>query len=145
MLRVGLVEARILVQTVVARADRRGATMTTTSPDQPIVILVQLFIHPGRAAEFRRFETAAARIMQRHGGRIERVIRPTGPARESGLPHEIHLVSFDTGAGFEAYRADSELLALAPLRESAIARTEVTVGTDGEPYPVPSESTGVGR
>ena len=40
-----------------------------------------------------------------------------------------------SAAGFEAYRADPELLALAPLRESAIARTEVIVGTDGEPYP----------
>ena len=29
---------------------------------------------------------------------------------------------------------DPELRALAPLRESAIARTEVTVGIDGEPY-----------
>ncbi len=108
--------------------------MTTTSPDQPLVLLVQLFIHPGRGTELRRFETAAARIMRRHGGRIERVIRPTGPARDGGLPHEIHLVSFESGAGFEAYRADPELLALAPLRESAIARTEVTLGTDGEPY-----------
>jgi hypothetical protein len=108
--------------------------MTTPDRAQPIVLLVELFIHPGRAAEFRQFETAAARIMRRHGGRIDRVIRPTGPPRDRALPHEIHVVSFDTSAGFEAYRADPELLALAPLRESAIARTEVTMGTDGEPY-----------
>jgi hypothetical protein len=43
-------------------------------------------------------------------------------------------VSFASPAAFEAYRADPELRALAPLRESAIARTEVTVGVDGEPY-----------
>jgi hypothetical protein len=119
--------------------------MTTTDQHQPLVILVQLFIHPGKAAEFRRFETEAARIMRRHGGRIDRVIRPTGPARDGSLPHEIHLVSFTTSAGFEAYRADPELRALTPLRESAIARTEVIVGADGEPYPVSSESTGAGR
>jgi hypothetical protein len=108
--------------------------MTTPDRHQPIVLLVELFIHPGRAAEFRRFETAAARIMRRHGGRIDRVIRPTGPARDGTLPQEIHLVSFTTSAGYEAYRTDPELRALAPLRESAIARTEVTVGTEGEPY-----------
>jgi hypothetical protein len=62
------------------------------------------------------------------------VIQPTGRAHGALLPHEIHLVSFDSAAGFEAYRADPELLALAPLRESAIARTEVTVGIDAEPY-----------
>jgi hypothetical protein len=110
--------------------------MTTTRGDQAIVLLVELFVRPGRVAEFRRFETAAARIMQRHGGRIDRVIRPTGPARgHDALPYEIHLVSFASAAGLEAYRADPELQALAPLRESAIARTEVTVGSDGEPYP----------
>jgi hypothetical protein len=53
--------------------------MTPTGADQPIVLLVELYVHPGRAAEFRRFETAAARIMRRHGGRIDRVIRPLGP------------------------------------------------------------------
>jgi len=109
--------------------------MATMDADRAIVLLVQLFIHPGRATELRRFETEAARIMRRHGGRIDRVIRPTDPARGDALPHEIHLVSFASAAGFEAYRADPELLALAPLRESAIARTEVTVGTDVEPYP----------
>jgi hypothetical protein len=112
--------------------------MTTTDAGteagRPIVLLVQLFIHPGRAAEFRRFETEAARIMRRHGGRIDRVIRPTGPVRNDPLPHEIHLVSFVSRTGLEAYRADPELAALGSLRESAIARTEVLVGTDGERY-----------
>ena len=109
--------------------------MTTTGGDRAIVLLVELFVHPGRVAEFRRFETEAARIMRRRCGRIERVIRPTDPARGDALPHEIHLVSFPSAAGLEAYRTDPKLRALAPLRESAIARTEVTVGTDGEPYP----------
>ena len=109
--------------------------MTASDSDRPIVLLVQLFIHPGRAVEFQRFETEAARIMRRHGGRIDRVIRPTGPARTDALPHEVHVVSFRSAAGFEAYRVDPELKALGTLRESAIARTEVLVGTDGEPYP----------
>jgi hypothetical protein len=110
--------------------------MTGLDADRPIVLLVQLFIHPGRAAELRRFETEAARIMRRHGGRIDRVIRPTGPARTDLLPHEVHVVSFTSAAGFDAYRTDPELKALGHLRDSAIARTEVLVGTDGEPYPV---------
>jgi hypothetical protein len=109
--------------------------MTASDSDRPILLLVQLFVHPGRATEFRRFETEAARIMRRHGGRIERVIRPTGPAAADALPHEVHLVSFGSAAGVEAYRADPELKALGALRESAIARTDVLVGVDGEPYP----------
>ena len=109
--------------------------MTTMAGDHGIVLLVELFVHPGRIVEFRRFESEASRIMRRHGGRIDRVIRPTGPARGDDLPHEIHLVSFASAAGLEAYRADPDLLALAPLRASAIARTEITRGVDGELYP----------
>lgn len=105
----------------------------TTTGGPAIVLLAKLFVHPGRIAEFRRFETEAARIMRRHGGRIERVIRPTGPGDD--LPHEIHVVSFTSAAGFEAYRADPELAGLGALRASAIARTEVTMGTAGDPYP----------
>ena len=56
--------------------------MTTTGNDGGIVLLVELFVHPGRGAEFRRFETEAARIMRRHGGRIDRVIKPTAAAPE---------------------------------------------------------------
>jgi hypothetical protein len=47
----------------------------------------------------------------------------------------VHLVSFRSAAGLEAYRADPELRALDALRESAIARTDVLVGVEGEPYP----------
>jgi hypothetical protein len=112
--------------------------MTATDGDQAIVLLVQLFIHPGREAEFHRFETAAAGIMRRHGGRIDRVIRPTGGAGA----HEIHVVSFASAAGLEAYRVDPELAALAPLRAAAIARTEVIAGIDAEPYPAGSDGPG---
>jgi hypothetical protein len=35
---------------------------------------------------------------------------------------------------FTAYRGDSELARLAPLRQIAIARTEVIIAEEGEPY-----------
>jgi hypothetical protein len=106
----------------------------TTDGGRPIVLLVELFVRPGREADFHRFETAVARVMRLHRGRNDRVIRPTGPRRADALPHEIQLVLFASAVDLEASRADPELRALAPLRESAIARTEVTMATDGEPY-----------
>ncbi len=107
--------------------------------NSPILLLVRLFIHPGREAEFRQFETAAARIMAGYGGRIERVIRPltlltSGSLTDEPLPHEIHLVSFPSMAQFEAYRKDETLAELAPLRQVAIVRTEITLGEEGEAY-----------
>ena len=60
----------------------------TTGDNRAIGLLVELFVHPGRVAEFRRLK---------------------------------------------AYRADRGLVALAPLRKSAIARTAVRVGIDAQP------------
>lgn len=99
-----------------------------------VVLVASLFIHPGREAEFRQFETEAARIMKKYGGRIERVIHPTASPSSDLLPHEIHLVSFPSRERFEAYRADQDLAAFAVLRQAAIARTDVIIGDEGEPY-----------
>jgi len=99
-----------------------------------VVLVVSLFIHSGREAEFRQFETEAARIMKRYGGQIERVIRPTISAQAGVTPHEIHLVSFPSMERVDAYRGDAELGKLASLRQTAIARTEVIIGEEGESY-----------
>jgi hypothetical protein len=110
--------------------------MQTPEPEdqQPVLIVAALFVHAGREAEFRQFETSAARIMWTYGGRIERVIRPTVTSPGSPVPYEIHLVSFPSLERFEQYRADPRLGALAALRETAIARTEITIGYAEEPY-----------
>ena len=98
------------------------------------MLIASLFIHPGREAEFHQFETAAARIMKKYGGRVERVIRPTMSSASDALPYEVHVVTFPNREQFEAYRADSELTSFAELRQTAIARTDVLIGEDGEPY-----------
>lgn len=36
--------------------------MTTTGDNRAIVLLVELFVHPGQVAKFRRFEAAAPSI-----------------------------------------------------------------------------------
>lgn len=99
-----------------------------------VVLVVSLYVRPGQEGAFRAFESAAARIMGRYGGRIERVIRPVEMTPVGELPHEVHLVSFPDGAAFAAYRADAELAGLAALRQMAIARTEILIGHEGEPY-----------
>ena len=99
-----------------------------------IILLAKLFVHPGREVEFRQFETQAAQIMRKYGGRIERVIRPTSAASGDALPHEIHLVSFPSMERFESYRGDADLAQLGSLRQAAIAKTEIVIGEEGEPY-----------
>jgi hypothetical protein len=102
--------------------------------DSTVVLVVSLFIHPGREIEFRQFETEAAHIMKKYEGKIERVIRPTVSGQRNSAPHEIHIVSFPSMAQFDAYRGDTELARLAPLRQVALARTEVIIGEEGEAY-----------
>ena len=99
-----------------------------------VVIVVSLFIHPGQEVPFRQFEAHAAQIMRHYGGRIERVIRPLVSLHGGALPHEIHIASFPSLERFEAYRGDERLAELAPLRQAAIVKTEITIGHEGEPY-----------
>jgi hypothetical protein len=102
--------------------------------DNRLILLVSLFIHPGQEGTFREFESVAARIMGRYGGRIERVIRPGRVVPEGEVPHEVHLASFPDETAFATYRADAELAGLAALRQAAIARTVFLFGVEGEPY-----------
>ena len=57
-----------------------------------VVLVAALYMNPGRRAEFDEFETAAARIMRRYGGVIERRMG-MAPADEN-QPDEVHVVVF---------------------------------------------------
>lgn len=47
---------------------------------------------------------------------------------------DVHVVRFPDAEALTAYRADPRLRDLAPVRERAIAHTEVLVGEDGPDY-----------
>ena len=97
-----------------------------------MTLVAILTVRRDRRGEFHRFEFAAAAIMARHGGAIERTVAVDDPAAEHY--REVHLVTFPGAAAFAAYRADPELAELAQLRETAIVSTEVLLGEDGPTY-----------
>lgn len=100
-----------------------------------MLVVAILTVRRDRADELLRFETAAAKIMARHGGAIERaVVLDATPADDAGTFRELHLVRFRDEAALRAYRADPELAALAPLRDAAIAATQLWTGVDGPRY-----------
>ncbi len=94
-----------------------------------LTLVVALHMHPGREAEFERFESAASAIMGRHGGAIERRIA-IDPDGDTGRPHEVHIVKFPDRAAFDRYRADPDLAPLAALRTRAVRDTVVWFGAD---------------
>jgi uncharacterized protein (DUF1330 family) len=102
---------------------------------ESLEIVASLWIHPDRVAEFEAYEKKAARIMQRHEGAIQKVIRVTNANSPSNAqPFEVHVLSFPSLEAFQAYRSDSELAALAEERNAAISRTEVLLGEPGPAY-----------
>lgn len=75
------------------------------------------------------------RIARRHGRCVEHAIRPArGASPDAELPFEVHVLRFPDRAAFDAYRADADLLALAPERAAVIARTSLLIGVDGPWY-----------
>jgi len=98
-----------------------------------LTLVVALHVHPGREAEFERFERAASAIMRRHGGAIERRIA-VDPGEDAARPHEVHVVTFPDRAAFDCYRADPDLAPLAALRAQAIRDTVVWIGADRAPF-----------
>jgi len=95
----------------------------------PITLVIALFVHPNRNAEFESFETQAAEIMSRVGGRIERRIACSAKDDPSA-PDEVHVVTFPDVNSYNRYRESSEIKALASLRAVAIRKTVVWRGTE---------------
>ncbi len=98
-----------------------------------LTLVVLLFVDPERKGDFERFESAAARAMNRYGGRLER--RISFPSSDGATePHEMHVVTFPDRQSFARYRDDPDLRALASVRENAIRRTVVWEGVDVAPF-----------
>jgi antibiotic biosynthesis monooxygenase (ABM) superfamily enzyme len=103
--------------------------MNTPITEMPITLVVALFICPNRHADFESFETQAAEIMSRVGGRIERRIA-CSTEDDPSEPDEVHIVTFPDLDSYNRYRVSAELQALASLRASAIRKTVVWRGVD---------------
>jgi catechol 2,3-dioxygenase-like lactoylglutathione lyase family enzyme/uncharacterized protein (DUF1330 family) len=96
-----------------------------------LTLVVMLHVDPDAIAAFEEYETRAAPLLSRHGGRLESRIH-CSPA--PGAPHEVHVVSFPDAAAFDAYRADPEYAALAEERSRVIRATTVIAGSEAPPF-----------
>ncbi|MBI1361374.1 MAG: hypothetical protein GC155_13940 [Alphaproteobacteria bacterium] len=99
------------------------------------VRVVTLWVHPGQEAAFEAFEREAARLMAGYGGRIDHAVRlnPSSQGEEAGA-YELHVVSFPDRKAFDAYGADSAVVALRKGRDRIIARTETLEDRETDPY-----------
>lgn len=135
-----------------------------------MLLVALITVEPGKLEEFRKYEHAAAQIMARYNGVIERAIALPGavtlpkasvpkpkrggimgaledvageidrgvekllhPSDKPGY-RELHILRFPDEAAFDAYRADSELVALASERAKFIVATEIWRAEEGPRY-----------
>lgn len=98
-----------------------------------MLYLTQLiYVKAGQEETFHRFEAGAIPILEAYNGQLLARFRPTNDAWIAGAypkPYEVHLVSFDTRADFEAFAKDENRKSLLPLKESSIDRTILIEGT----------------
>jgi uncharacterized protein (DUF1330 family) len=97
-----------------------------------MTIVAILTVRRAALDRFRAYEKAAARIMTRHGGGIERTIVVDDGAGDT--LREVHVVGFPSVAAWNAYRADPALAALAADRAAAVVATELLIGEAGPDY-----------
>ncbi|MEV4351211.1 hypothetical protein AB0J83_42680 [Actinoplanes sp. NPDC049596] len=74
--------------------------------NEDLLLIAVVDMAPGHAEEGRAYEDAVLALLGRHGGVLERrFFQPDGAA-------EVHVIRFAGRAGYEAFMADPERLAL---------------------------------
>ena len=89
-----------------------------------VYLTVLLTIREGMMREFEAFEREVKPILERYGGRFERVIR-LGDDQDVD---EVHWVSFDSAESLHLYLISPESKKLAEKRKRIIEKTTVYSG-----------------
>ena len=87
-----------------------------------VTLLVQLWAVPGQEQLLVEYENQVLPRLAPHGAKILQRVRAIDA---TDGPLEAHLLEFPSEDALDAYMADPERVALADLRERAIARTEL--------------------
>jgi uncharacterized protein (DUF1330 family) len=99
----------------------------------PMTLVAILTVRKAATDTFRAFEMCAAKVMAKHGGKIERTVAVV-PDPSAEVIKEIHVVTFPSEAAFSAYRNDEQLAEVAHLRDQSVVHTELFAGEDGPNY-----------
>jgi enamine deaminase RidA (YjgF/YER057c/UK114 family) len=127
-----LVAEPVIAEPVIAERVITGPVITepVAAPRLQLALVVDL---PADAvAPFAAYERRVLPLLARHGGRLDRRLR-TADGRT-----EIHLLSFADRAGYDAYAADPDRAAAAPLLDGLDVRRRVLEVTDADPGETPA-------
>ena len=104
------------------RVEIEAEAVVTPRPEVTLAVLVEL--DDPAVAPFDAYERRVLALLRRHGGSLERRLR-TADGRT-----EVHVVSFASRAGYAAYLADPDRVALRPLLDGLDVRQRLLEVTD---------------
>jgi len=88
-----------------------------------IYITQLIYIAEGEEAVFNQFEDVAIPIISKYNGKLLLRVRTLAEnVVEAGIeiPYEVHLISFESSADFEAFKQDEERRKYLHLKEQSI-------------------------
>jgi uncharacterized protein (DUF1330 family) len=78
---------------------------------------------PGNEALLVEYEDQVLQLLPSHGARVVQRVRTIEPSADA--PFEVHVLEFPSQSALDEYMANPARLALADLRDRAIASTQV--------------------
>jgi uncharacterized protein (DUF1330 family) len=87
-----------------------------------LTLCVLLWARPGATDALGAYEDQVLSLIPGYGGRVLQRARSSGA---DGQPVEIQILEFPSAAALDGYMADERRMALAGVRDRAIARTQV--------------------
>lgn len=108
------------------RHEYRTQNLLSQKEITPIVMIYitqLIYIAEGQEVVFNQFEDIAIPIISKYNGELLlRVRTPAENVIEAGMeiPYEVHLISFESSADFEAFKQDEERRKYLHLKEQSI-------------------------
>lgn len=87
-------------------------------------LCAMIWPHEGREAELTDYEDQVLLMLPDHGAQV--LVRARTDGEQPNMPLEIHIIEFPSEEALQSFLEDERRQALAPLRDKAVARTEVT-------------------
>jgi uncharacterized protein (DUF1330 family) len=94
--------------------------------DAALILCVLLWARDGEDGALHDYEDRVLTLIPEHGGEV--LSRVTMPASDE-LPCEVQVIRFPGSSAMDAYLADERRMALSPLRDQSVARTETRPAT----------------
>ena len=95
-------------------------------PPTRIYFTLLVYLREGQESVFQNYENKVLPLLPKYKGNLELRLKTSKTSPDH--PDEIHVISFQTVADFEAYRNDPQRLSYASLFEASVAKAVLIQG-----------------